>query len=57
MIREIIFVEDYDPNIGHEVDEQNEDLEDYEETRNERLRIEDEQDMIESEEEIQLETD
>ena len=47
MIREIIFVEDYDPNIEHEIDEQNEDLEDYEETRNERLRIEDEQDMIE----------
>ena len=37
MIREIIFVE-----IEHEVDEQNEDLQDYEETTKEQLRIEDE---------------
>ena len=57
MTREVIFVEDYDTNIGHEIDEQSEDLQRDEEDTSEQLRIGDEQEMVESEEEIQIETD
>ena len=54
MIREVIFVEDYDPDIEHEVDKKDEDLADYEGSRNVRLINEDNQNMMESEEEMQL---
>ena len=56
MIREVIFVEDYDPNTEDEVDKQNEDLQEDEEDKNEQLRIEDTQNIVESEEEAQIET-
>ena len=56
MIREVIFVEDYDPDQEDKVDKKNEESqEEEEEDKNEQLRIEDIQSIVESDEEAQVE--